>query len=178
MRADAKRNRERIVSAALELSAQRGEGVSMEEIARAAGLGVGTLYRHFPDKRALFEDIAISAQKEMLAVGQAAALEDIPRWDVVRKMIDLSMTGPLALIRSRPGRGESEAVRNLGRQINALLEKLVKQAQEEGAVRADLSPADVVRVLGVAVCQPGARFDDSLTTVIIDGLSGCVRAEP
>ena len=170
MRADAKRNRERIVSAALELSARHGEGASMEEIARAAGLGVGTLYRHFPDRRALFEDIAISAQEQMLAVGRAAAAEDIPRWNALRRMIDLSMSGPLALIRSRPGRGESDAVRELGRQINATLEDLARQAQEEGSVRTDISPADVVRLLGVAVCQPGAHFDDSLTTVILDGL--------
>jgi hypothetical protein len=58
----------------------------------------------------------------------------------------------------------------LVREIDVLLAGLVEQAQRDGAVRGDLTPEEVVGLLNVAVCRPGARPDDPLTTVLLDGL--------
>ncbi|WP_163510943.1 TetR/AcrR family transcriptional regulator [Fodinicola acaciae] len=170
MRADAVRNRERIVSAALKLSARHGDGVSMEDIARSAGLGVGTLYRHFPDRAALLEEIAITGLTRMLEVGRAAAAEDVSRWEVLRRLMAECIDGPLALVRARPERGQSAAVRALEKQINALLSAVISDAQKEGSLRDDVPAAQVRELLSVAVCRPGARADDYFMLVLFDGL--------
>ncbi|MEU6729488.1 TetR/AcrR family transcriptional regulator [Nonomuraea wenchangensis] len=178
MRADARRNRERIVAAALGLFAERGAGVSMEEIAQAAGLGVGTLYRHFPDRRALIEEIVQDTLTGLRDHLRAGAAEEVPRWEVLVGMVRHCAGRPLALLGSLPEAAPRSAARQeLVREIDGLLGEIVGQAQREGGLRGDLTPEQVVGLLNVAVCRPGARADDPLTTVLLDGLrsgrSGC-----
>lgn len=74
-RADAQRNREALLTATRNVLAQRGLSASMDEIARTAGLGAGTLYRHFPDRDQLFSAVAIEVTEEGLAVLESATLE-------------------------------------------------------------------------------------------------------
>ncbi|RJO77264.1 TetR/AcrR family transcriptional regulator [Nocardia panacis] len=174
MRADARRNRSAITGAALRLAAERGEAVSMEDIARVAGVGVGTLYRHFPDRRALLEDIAVDTLRELIEatraqVGRASA------WEALLRVVELCVSLPLALIKSlltnepaHPDLPELEA------QANALIAEIAAAAQREGDLRTDIPPTEVVRVLNVALCRCGARVDDHLTRVVLDGL----RAAP
>jgi AcrR family transcriptional regulator len=168
VRADAQRNRELIVATALDLLTAHGARVSMEEIARAAGLGVGTLYRHFPDRQALLEHIATDALVGLLAFSRAAVAEDGPRWDVLCRIIARCAELPLALTRSisspNPARAE------LAREHDELLERLVAQAQDEGTLRADIPPPTVVEVVSVAVCRPGVCPGDPVITVVLDGL--------
>lgn len=169
MRADAQRNRGLIVAAALDLLMARGGGVSMEEIARAAGLGVGTLYRHFPDRQALLEHIALDALDGLLAFSRAAVAEEAPRWDVLRRIVARSTELPLALTKSLST--GSPAREQLAREHDELLERLVRQAQDEGALRRDIPPQGIVELIQVAVCRPGVRPDDHLVTVVLDGLA-------
>lgn len=171
MRADARRNRERIVGAALGLFAERGAGVSMEEIAQAADLGVGTLYRHFPDRRALIEEIAQSTLTALRDHLRAGAAEQVPRWEVLLSMVRHCAGRPLALLSSLPEASpQSDTRQGLVREIDSLLGDLVEQAQQEGSLRRDLTPEQVIRLLNVVICRPGARADDPLTTVMLDGL--------
>ncbi len=170
MRADALRNRSAITSAALRMADLRGEAVSMEDIAREAGVGVGTLYRHFPDRRALLEGIAVDTLRELLEATRAE-VGRAPAWEALLRTVDHCVALPLALIKSlitdepqRPELPELEA------EINALIVQIVADAQRQGDVRADVPPAEVVRVMNVAVCRCGARADDHLTRVILDGL--------
>lgn len=170
MRADARRNRERIVASALDLFAARGCAVSMDDIARAAGLGVGTLYRHFPDRRALLEGIAVDALRELLEATRAE-VGRAPAWEALLRVVDHCVALPLPLAKSlitgepeRPGLPELEA------EINALIAEIAADAQREGDLRPDVPPTEVVRVLNVAVCRCGARVDDHLTRVLLDGL--------
>ncbi|ACZ91596.1 TetR/AcrR family transcriptional regulator [Streptosporangium roseum] len=171
MRADARRNRELIVTTALDLFTESGAGVSMEEIARAAGLGVGTLYRHFPDRQALLEAIALDALGRLQTFTRAAVAEDTPRWQVLRRIVEQCVELPLALIKTllaaTPANPE---LREMEHDVNARLEHLLGQAQQEGTLRPDIPPREIVELLNVAVCRPGARVDDHLTTVILDGL--------
>ncbi|MFF0580174.1 TetR/AcrR family transcriptional regulator [Streptosporangium saharense] len=171
VRADARRNRELIVTTALDLFAERGTAVSMEEIARAAGLGVGTLYRHFPDRQALVEDIALDALRRLMTFGEAVVAEDRPNWQALRLVVEHCAGLPLALIKTlSPATTANPELARLERDLNALFERLALGAQEEGTLRRDIPPGEVVGLLNVAVCRPGARADDYLTTVILDGL--------
>ena len=172
MRADAQRNRELIVTAALDAFTERGADASMEEIARAAGLSVGTLYRHFPDRQAMLEHIAVNALDDLLAFARDAAAEpEQARWQVLLRVLEHCFGLPLALVKSL-----SEATRPdpqvaaLADQANALFEEIVRGAQREGSVRQDIQPSEVVAVLNVAVCRPDTRADDPLTVVLLHGL--------
>ncbi|MGW4801921.1 TetR/AcrR family transcriptional regulator [Nonomuraea sp. NPDC004297] len=172
MRADARRNRERIVAAALDLFARHGAGVSMEEIAQEAGLGVGTLYRHFPDRRALVEDIASGTLTTLRDHVRDRAGRAVPRWEVLADVVRHCAGQPLALITSfTDASPRSETRLRLVHEIDTLLAEVVEQAQREGSVRGDLTPEQVVGLINVAVCRPGARAGDPLTTVILDGLA-------
>lgn len=149
----------------------RGPKASMEGIASAAGLGVGTLYRHFPDRQALLEHIATDALRRLLESSRAAVAEDRPRWEVLRQIVDRCVELPLALtnaLTTEDARG-SERVR-LAREHDDLLEGLVAQAQDEGVLRRDIPARGVVELIRVAVCRPGAGTDDHLVTVVLDGL--------
>lgn len=143
----------------------------MEEIARAAGLGVGTLYRHFPDRRALLEHIATDALHQLMAFGKGAAGRDIPRWNALLLIVDHCVGLPLALINTLPdGTPKNPERANLARAHKVLLERIVKEAQDEGTLRRDIPPREVVDVLHAIVCRPGARAGDYLITVMLDGL--------
>src|SRR6201998_857578 len=77
-RADARRNHERVLAAAREAFAEGGESTALEEIARRAGVGIGTVYRHFPTRQALLEALYVSELEEVCR--SAAELEDADPW--------------------------------------------------------------------------------------------------
>ncbi|URM98096.1 TetR/AcrR family transcriptional regulator [Actinomadura madurae] len=171
MRADARRNRERIVTCALRLFAERGPGVGMEEIAREAGLGVGTLYRHFPDRRALVEEIATGALRCLGTRIRLLAAQDLSRWDVLTEVVAYCTGQPLALIKSLaedvPVPSERGALQE---EVDGLLREVIEQARHEGGLRRDIGSTEVVEMLSTAVCRPGARPGDAFTRVMLDGL--------
>jgi AcrR family transcriptional regulator len=175
LRADARRNHGLIVATAARLLTTNGPGVSMEEIAQAAGLGVGTLYRHFPDRNALLDDIAADSLQQLLAAARALAAGPQSRWDVLLLIIERCTGLPLALTKAlAAGTPRPSAIQELVRSVDAVLEEIAGQAQREGSVRSDLPATEIVELISVAVCRPAARADDALTTVILDGL----RARP
>lgn len=170
MRADARRNRSAITSAALLLAGERGEAVSMEDIARAAGVGVGTLYRHFPDRRALLEGIAVDTLRELSAATRAE-VGRTPAWEALLRIVDHCAALPLSLTMSLVTDGPEHAeLPRLAAEVNALIAQIAAAAQHEGDLRADLPPPEVVRILNVAVCRCNAHADDPLTRVLLDGL--------
>lgn len=125
MRADARRNRALIVDAAAGLFAARGPEVSMEEIAQAAGLGVGTLYRHFPDRRALLEEIAAGALRTLLDVARDHAARPVSRWDALLACVRRGADLPLALTKSLSDGAEAHPeLGPLVRDLDAVLEDL------------------------------------------------------
>ncbi|MFB4315581.1 TetR/AcrR family transcriptional regulator [Actinomadura sp. 21ATH] len=180
MRADARRNRERIVEAALRTFAERGPAASMEEIAQAAGVGVGTLYRHFPDRRALLEEIASEALERLIAFartltppegpdGGAGDGGGTPGWDALLRLVDYSVAQPYALLKT-VGQEAAAVPPDRLREADALIAGIAERAQKEGTLRSDITPAEVVTIFGTAVCRPGARADDPLIRVTLDGL--------
>lgn len=160
-RADARRNRERIVEAARELMATEGLDAGMDEIARAAGVGVGTVYRHFPTKDALIEALADQRFARLAQWAKEALAEDDP-WASFERFLRRGaelQASDAALVEVMRSRGEvmREAAERHGlRRLNA---KLLRRAQKAGAVRSDMRPDDIPMImcgLGTATCStPG-----------------------
>src|SRR5688572_25450825 len=87
LRADAQRNREQIIDAARALFVERGADVPMEEIAHRAGVGVGTLYRRFPDREALIRAVALDTFRRVVALACAAEAEEPDGWRALTRFV-------------------------------------------------------------------------------------------
>jgi AcrR family transcriptional regulator len=170
VRADARRNRELIVRAATRVFMDAGQCVGMEDIARAAGLGVGTLYRHFPDRSALLALISCDVISRLTELTATAAATDLPRWDVLLGYVRDAVREPLAILKSVSL--DDPLVAEPVARLHSVLFDVIKAAQAEGSVRADIDARGVTELLSLVVCRPGARVDDPLALVVMSGLRG------
>ncbi|MCK2216552.1 TetR/AcrR family transcriptional regulator [Actinomadura sp. ATCC 31491] len=160
MRADARRNLARIVEAAAEVMAERGPGAPMEAIARRAGVGVGTLYRRFPDRHALLAAVGDHYVHAMTAALDRIAGETATAWDTIAAFVAWAAEPGRATLASalaelpeeayteRPGFAGARAA--WAERLGAL----VGRAQKEGAMRPDVGVADLVHLLNVFTCHP------------------------
>jgi AcrR family transcriptional regulator len=146
LRSDASRNRERLVSSARELFAARGADVTVEEVTRHAGVGMGTLYRHFPTKDELVDAVLEDAFGEWVDAARRA-LDDPDPWNGFRAYLEHALSlhaANRALKDAVAGRDaarpRAEAMRA---RIRPLLRQLVTRAQEQGALRADFAIEDL-----------------------------------
>ncbi|GLY51785.1 TetR/AcrR family transcriptional regulator [Lentzea sp. NBRC 102530] len=140
MRADAARNREKVLSAARELFAEQGFDVPLDEIAGRAGVGPGTVYRHFPTKQALFQ--AVTESRVQAMISSAAPSED-PGADLTAFLT--KMAGEAAAKRDM-----SDAIAvpsELRDSLHATLGGLLERAQAAGAVRPDITTQDLVALM-------------------------------
>jgi AcrR family transcriptional regulator len=180
LRADAERNRARILAAAAEVFAERGLDVSLDEIAAHAGVGVGTVYRRFPDKDALID--ALFEEKIDRAVELAdRALEIEDPWEAFTTF----MRGMCRMQAGDRGFKDALLVRDRGRErvagarerIAPRAMQLLTRAQEAGAIRPDLGPFDVPMLnLCVSLIADRTRdvapdYWERVLTIIIDGIS-------
>ncbi|GAA2305788.1 TetR/AcrR family transcriptional regulator [Actinomadura luteofluorescens] len=144
-RADARRNRERILEAAFEAFAADGRLVPLDDIARRAGVGAGTVYRHFPTKEALFQ--AVVTERIERIVDEAEALVDAEEpgeafygylmWVVERAMFNHALCDALAAdLGTLDARGTDE-------RFTSALGEMLRRAQAAGAVRPDVDVQDV-----------------------------------
>jgi AcrR family transcriptional regulator len=146
LRSDARRNRERLVASARELFARDGVDVPVEEIVRRAGLGMGTLYRHFPAKEDLVDAVLEEAFAELVVLAEEAS-EAEDAWAGLTRFLEE------ALVRHARNRGLKDLVATTdhGRQraqairekIRPLLGRMVERAQAQGALRPDVAPEDI-----------------------------------
>jgi len=150
LRRDAQRNRDRIVAATRAAFQERGLDVGVDEIARRAGVGMGTLYRHFPNKDALIDAIVDARFAELTAAAERA-LEADDAWDGFRGFltaaVELQATdrGFKDALAAR-GRDEHR-VKAARRKLYAVVERLVARGRDEGALRADIAAPDVTVIL-------------------------------
>ncbi len=177
-RADAARNRERVLEAAKAVFSTGGPDASLEAVAKRAGVGIGTLYRHFPTREALFEAVyrreveQLSELAEQLK-NEASPVEALRRW--LRSNVEFVATKKgmaAALALAAHGMSELHAYSSdrLGKAIGALLDR----AATAGEIRADVEPADVLRAL-VGMCymndQRGWQASvNRLLDIFVDGL--------
>ena len=175
LRADARRNRERVLAAARRAFAEQGYAVPLDEIAAAAGVGPGTVYRHFPTKEALFEAVSVANIQDLAAEARARAEAADP---------DLAFAGFLDRVaeqalakRDLPdalaGAG-SDAVAAAVADMHDALGALLANAQETGGVRRDVSVTDVIALLkGLLQAvrdDPDPDLGHRLLVVVRDGL--------
>src|SRR5262245_27208114 len=144
-RRDAKRNRERLVASARELFAQEGIEVSVEEITHHAGVGMGTLYRHFPTKDELIDAVLEDAFAEILAVAErAAAAEDA--WAGLTSFLEgvlelrFQNRGVRELIASGHRRARNAEI---GKGSRPVIRRLIERAQAQRTLRPDFNLDDV-----------------------------------
>lgn len=181
LRADARRNRARVLKAAQEAFAAEGLAVPLDEIARRAGVGAGTVYRHFPTKEALFETIVLGRVREMgerarrwvdaddPGQGFFLMLDEIVEQGVLKKDLVDALTSA--------GVDISDTLAEARIAIRDAIRTVLTRAQAAGAVRPDVNAADVQALLsGLFLAsrlhEPGGTA--KAAAVIADGL----RARP
>ena len=173
-RADARRNHEKLVAAARAAFAEDGTGAPLEDVAERAGVGIGTLYRHFPTRQALLEAVYVD---EVEAMARAADdLAELPPWEALSRWlhqyVGFAATKRAlneALLEAAP---DSNVLATCRTAISRAGDALVERAQRAGVVRADTSFADVGRmVAGIAMvptADPGQK--ERLLDLALDGL--------
>lgn len=178
LRADAIRNRERVLEAAKAVFSQGGPEASLEAVARRAGVGIGTLYRHFPTREALYEAVYRREVEQLVELARLLEVETAPvdalrQW--MRANVEFIATKKgMAAALALAARGSSDlAAYSLDRLTRAVGE-LLQRAAAAGEIRADIDPEDLLRTL-VGMCyaqdKPGwqARVL-RMVDVFIDGL--------
>jgi AcrR family transcriptional regulator len=150
LRADARRNREKVLEAAREVFSDQGREAQMDDVARRAGVGVGTVYRHFPTKEALIEALMVAAF-EAIAAEAEAALEVEDPWEAFTSVLWRGaeiMAGDRALsevFASIPGATEAVVPTVAG--LTDTVSELIRRAQAAGALREDLLVDDIPMVM-------------------------------
>ena len=171
MRADAQRNRDRLVSVASEVVAEQGAEASLEEIARRAGVGSATLHRHFPSRLALLD--AVFAERATALCDLAADLptsldagDALVRW--LRELVRHAVRNRGLATSLAKGTGESSHAR-----ILAAGEALVTRAQETGAIRHDVMTGELLKLAnGIALAaSEDEDLADRLLTLAVTGLA-------
>jgi len=171
LRADAARNRARVLDAALEAFAAEGLSVPIDEIARRAGVGAGTVYRHFPAKEDLVGAVIADQMQRIIDGGYALLGEGKPGealFTFLRAAVEWSATNR-GLVDTLGG--SEIKVKEEGTFLD-LLGELLRVAQEAGTVRKDVGVADV-KALMVGLLAMQSYNDDAaerLTEVVLDGL--------
>jgi AcrR family transcriptional regulator len=148
-RADARRNRELVIEAARERFGKCGLDCQIEDVARTAGVGVGTVYRHFPNKEALldaliddrFERIAEKAEESLTRDDPWEAFCDLMRWSAAYQADDRALS---ELLSQRPASGRRSAAKA---GLVETTEKLIRKAQRSGQMRKDVVIEDVPTIL-------------------------------
>ncbi len=182
-RADAARNRERLLAAARTVFRDGGPQASFEAVARTAGVGVGTLYRHFPTRDSLFEAVYRREVAELVALAGALADDLAPvaalrRWlhaNVAFVTTKKGMAAALAMaVQGLGPRRSTELSAYTAEQLTAAVGRLMNRAVAAGELRDDIGPGDLLHLL-VALCYdsdaPGWQDHVArLLDVFVDGL--------
>jgi AcrR family transcriptional regulator len=149
-RRDAQRNHELLVEAARELFMEQGVEAPLEEVARRAGLGIGTLYRHFATRDALVEAIVERRMGELLTIAEAALAEP-DGWEGLVRLLERTLELQAAdrmlkdvLMRYSPETARLESARE---EVRRLFERILVRARDEGTLRRDFALPDLALLL-------------------------------
>ena len=178
-RADARRNYEKVLAAAREAFAEGGESTALEEIARRAGVGIGTVYRHFPTKEALFEAILVRRIERLAdeagalssAMDAGAAFFEL----FTRIVEDAAGRKAFTDALSRAGIDVKAATSAAGQNLLTELGALLARAQQAGTVRRDVDLDQVIALLvGACLAAEHGNMDRGLRAralaIVFDGL--------
>jgi AcrR family transcriptional regulator len=174
-RADARRNYDKVVAAAREAFADRGASTSLEEIARRAGVGIGTLYRNFPNRQALLEAVYVDEVDNLCR--SAAELDSLPPWDAfaawTRHLVGYLATKQ-ALAHELFEYVDRDAPLFMGcrQALFAAGQPLLDRAQAAHAVRSDTNLSEIIHMVGgiakIPAAEPGQI--EHIVEIALDGL--------
>jgi AcrR family transcriptional regulator len=180
-RSDGERNRSTLIDAAKRRFAEQGASVALEQIARDAGVGIGTLYRHFPTRDALVEavyrqevDALVNAASELAE--NATPVDALRTWLIL--FIDFLETkqGIGSVLDTLIG-GSEPLYSGTPAQLSPPIDRLVERANTSGGIRLDITPLDLLRAIaGVATIRPGAGWRDQAIGLVDLVLGGAREA--
>ncbi|MGW7028348.1 TetR/AcrR family transcriptional regulator [Streptomyces xanthophaeus] len=185
-RADAVRNRERILVAARDVFVEFGPGAPFDEVARRAGIGNATLYRHFPDRTALVHHVVLFVMGRVTATAEAALAEEPDAFAALCRFTHTAADERIGALCPMLGDGFdrdhpelAEAQRSLG----AVIESVVATGQEAGVIRPDIGAGDLLlalsqlsRPLPGTACPDADRFVHRHLQLFLDGLRAPARS--
>lgn len=188
MRADAIRNRQKLLDVAERLFTTKGASTEMDEIAREAGVGVGTIYRHFATKELLLREIVVGPIEAL--IDRAGALRDAPDpgaafFELFDELVELA-TAKHQLVEvfsqgSRVAIGTPEEVQSRHARFRAAFSVLLERAQAAGAVRRDIGVSELVAIVNGAfpyLRRAGGTRKEHLRLLafVVDGLAATPRS--
>lgn len=178
LRADARRNREKLLEVAYRFFTKEGINVSMDEIARSAGVGVGTIYRHFPTKEELFGAVMYNHKVRLIDEANKLLRHNDPGEAFFHYFINIIQEGIAnkAITDALAGSGLKMDVTlsELARDFWRAFDNLLNRAQQIGAVRTDTRIEDI-RALLIGIMQANGdskSFPERIVSIICDGLRG------
>ncbi|MEV0973257.1 TetR/AcrR family transcriptional regulator [Microtetraspora glauca] len=183
LRADARRNRDLIVAAARELLVEQGADVPLEDVARRAGVGIGTLYRRFPDRDALLRAVFEEGLRRMADLAETAWREEPDAWHALCRFLRACTELRLGVLsaklephlhqRLRAGPGLHE----IRQQVIASVLRMTEQAQAEGALRDDIGPGDIALLMTLHVYTPPSMSDEQAMARVVEIMLNGLRAD-
>lgn len=177
-RADARRNYELLLTAAREAFAEHGSQTSLEEIARRAGVGIGTLYRRFPNRQALLEAVYIDEIRSVCDQASAFA-QHLPPWDALviwlRGFVDYGVSKQWIANELVDAIGkDSDFFQHCKTQVRDSVAVVLARAQEAGEARQDVDALDVLRLIGgivhVHLGEDEKEHAYRMLDLVLDGL--------
>jgi AcrR family transcriptional regulator len=174
LRADARRNREKLLAAAASAFAEAGTDASLEAIAREAGVGIGTLYRHFPTREALIEAAYINELERLCGSAPALLAEHPPDFALAEWMdgfvdyaaVKRGMRSALAAV----GASQSGVFSGARAQLLEAIALLLAAGVDAGTLRSDVDAEDVLRAMGGVWLVEDAEQARKLLRLLMDGL--------
>ncbi|MFI1017413.1 TetR/AcrR family transcriptional regulator [Streptomyces sp. NPDC020965] len=186
-RADALRNRERIVLAAREMFVEHGAGVPLDDIARRAGVGNATLYRHFPDRNVLLREVILYVTSRTTDHADRAAAEEADTFDAVRRFVHAASDeriGALCPMLSGGFDIDHPDLLASRERLEGAVQGLMERAQSAGRMRSDIAVGDLMvalsqlsRPLPGIGCLGIDRFVHRHLQLFLDGLEAPARSE-
>ncbi|MGC0419427.1 TetR/AcrR family transcriptional regulator [Embleya sp. AB8] len=181
LRADARRNRERIIAAAREMFVEHGADVPFDEVARRAGVGNATLYRHFADRGELAHRVILSVLERMTEQGELAAAEEPEAFTALRRFAHGATEeriGALCTLMSDTVDKTHPELIAARTRLEHLVETLMTRSRAEGRLRADIGSGDLLMAItqltrplpGMGGCMVNDRFVHRHLDVLLDGL--------
>jgi AcrR family transcriptional regulator len=176
MRADARRNYERLLNAAREVFSEDGAGASLDDIARRANVGPGTLYRHFPTREALLAAVYRGDVERLVGNAKELAAANPPL-----EALQAYLRAQLEFVKAKRGLGsalkamladDSATLDWCRAAIRAAIRDLLTAAQDAGEVRTDIDAPALLRLVhGIGIASESAPDEvEQLLTIVVDGL--------
>lgn len=171
-RADARANHDKLVAAARALFADKGTSAPLEDVAVRAGVGIGTLYRHFPTRQALLEAVYVDEVEAMARAG--ADLAGLPPWEALSQWLHqyVGFAATKRALNEALMETDSDVLLTCRTAIVGAGTPLVERAQRAGVVRSDTTFSDVVRMVGAIALVPTEDPEQKqrLLDLALDGL--------